>query len=150
MDQSQHHDFRFENFDWIFDNNREIYKVDPNSLQQRQHLNLQLHLDELDRLLGVGVGEGGEVSGLLDDGVVPVERTGDCVRTTGVMTGLLAREAVSAGTHVVRVGETEVMVKHENIKHYFSHLTGDTFYPCFSGKYSPWRPTPRCHLRKTS
>ena len=85
--------------------------------QQLNLVNLNLHLDELDRLLGVGVGEGGEAGGLLDDGVVPVKRAGHGVRATGVMAGPLVRETLSAGTHVVRVRDTEVMVKHENRKH---------------------------------
>ena len=51
---------------------------------------------------------------MLDDGVVPVERAGHGVWTTGVMAGLLVRETVVAGTHVVGVGDTEVVVKHEN------------------------------------
>ena len=108
MDQSQQHDFRFEKFDWIFDNELEIDK---------DRDKITAHLYELDRLRGVGVGEGGEIGGLLDDGVVPEERTGHGVRTTGVMAGLLVREAVSAGAHVVRVRDTEVVVKHENSKH---------------------------------
>ena len=85
--------------------------------QQLNLVNLNLHLDELERLLGVGVGEGGEGGGLLDDGVIPVERAGHSVSPTGVMAGPLARETCRTGTHVVRVGDTEVMVKHENRKH---------------------------------
>ena len=115
MDQSHLHDFRFDNFDWIFDNKSEQGRTkDKKNQGQSPGSQQQLHLDELDRLLGVGVGEGGEVGGLLDDGVVPVERAGHGVWTTGVMAGLLVRETVVAGTHVVGVGDTEVVVKHEN------------------------------------
>ena len=70
------------------------------------------HLNVLDSLPGVQRVEAGEVSWLLDDGLVSVQRTRDCVGPTRAVTRDIASgEAHVTGAHVMRVGDTQVMVK---------------------------------------
>ena len=70
------------------------------------------HLNVLDGLPGVQRVEAGEVSWLLDDGLVSVQRTRDCVRPTRAVTRDIASgEAHVTGAHVMRVGDTQVVVK---------------------------------------
>ena len=70
------------------------------------------HLNVLDSLPGVQRVEAGEVSWLLDDGLVSVQRTRDCVGPTRAVTRDIASgEAHVTGAHVMRVGDTQVVVK---------------------------------------
>ena len=61
---------------------------------------------ELDCFLGVEVVEGCEVDRLGNDVIISIQRTGHGVWATLVVTGQGAREADSAWTHVVGVGNS--------------------------------------------
>ena len=70
------------------------------------------HLNVLDGLPGVQRVEAGEVSRLLDDGLVSVQGTRDCVGPTRAVTRDIASgEAHVTGAHVMRVGDPQVVVK---------------------------------------
>ena len=70
------------------------------------------HLDVLDGLPAVQRVKAGEVSWLLDDGLVSVQGTRDCVGPTRTVTSDIASvEAHVTGTHVMRVGDPQVVVK---------------------------------------
>ena len=70
------------------------------------------HLNVLDGLPGVQRVEAGAVSWLLDDGLVSVQGTRDCVGPTRAVTRDIASgEAHVTGAHVMRVGDPQVVVK---------------------------------------
>ena len=70
------------------------------------------HLYKLDSLSGVEHVQAGEVSWLLYDGVVSVQWTRDCVRSTRVMTRHIATwKTFETRAHVMGVGDTKIMVK---------------------------------------
>lgn len=106
---------------------------------------LDIYPDELDGLVSVEIVQLGEVSRLLDDAVISVQRTGYCIRSARVMTASISGETHVARTHVMRVGNAKVMVKPRtvNIK---GTMPSNEAHPCLVGKYCPFSPTPRCHL----
>ena len=70
------------------------------------------HLDVLDGLPGVQGVEASEVGRLLDDVLVPVQRTRDSVGPTRAVTRDIASgETHVTRAHVMRVGDAEVVVK---------------------------------------
>ena len=70
------------------------------------------HLDVLDGLPGVQGVEAGQVGRLLDDGLVPVQRTRDSVWPTRAVTRDIASgETHVTRAHVMRVGDAEIVVK---------------------------------------
>ena len=70
------------------------------------------HLNVLDSLPGVQRVEAGEVSWLLDDGLVSVQRTRDCVGPTRAVTcDIASRETHVTRAHVMGVRDAQVVVK---------------------------------------
>ena len=73
------------------------------------------HLDVLDCFSGVEMIKMKKINWLLYDGLVSVQGTGNCFRSTRVVTRSVSGKTDAAWAHVVRVGNTKVVIKPETL-----------------------------------